>query len=308
MDGDVTLVTLAAEPPSRQAAKPPSRRAAACLFATLIFCGAASLTAQTDQRLQDALRIAQEGSSDSARAMVLSLLQATPPTDSLYPQVLFTMGLVSRSVEDMRRNYTRVAVEFNNSDLADDATYRLGLLDYAAGNTANAVRQMDKLRNDYPDSPLIALAAEWAARALFDQKRTRDACSWLASGIEKAQTDVELRNRLDFMNARCTPQALADTSTPTATQAPAPPASSAPSAPPAPRTGFGVQVGAVNTQAAADKLGKDLQAAGFTPYLVKEGSLYKVRVGPYADRAAATKAAEKIRTTMRHSPFLVVEK
>lgn len=281
------------------------------ILVVALFVAAAPLDAQTDQRLRDALRIAQEGGSDSARTLVTALLQNTPPTDTVYPQVLYTMGLVSRSVEDMRRNYTRVAVEFNNSDWADDATYRLGLLDYAAGNTANAVRQMDKLRNDYPDSPLIGPASEWAARALFDQKRTRDACSWLASGIEQAKNDIELRNRLDFMNARCTPQALADTSpppsAPSASPASPPATPAAPTAPVA-RSGFGVQVGAVNTQAAADKLGSNLKAAGFTPYTVKEGALFKVRVGPYADRTAATKAAEKIRTTMRHSPFVVPEK
>jgi cell division septation protein DedD len=288
------------------------RRAALFFLALLALSTATSLHAQTDQRLRDALRIAQEGSSDSARALVSAILQGTQPTDTLYPQVLYTMGLVSRSVEDMRRNYTRVAVEYNISDWADDATYRLGLLDYAAGNTAGAVRQMDKLRSDYPDSPLIGPAAEWAARALFDQKRTRDACGWLASGMEQAQNDVELRNRLDFMNARCTPQALADTSPSVPSQAPASQAAPAPASTPAPapvtRTGFGVQVGAVNTQAAADKLSADLKAAGFAPYTVKEGALFKVRVGPYPDRAAAGKASEKIRTTMRHSPFVVPEK
>jgi hypothetical protein len=281
---------------------PPSRRAA-LLLAFLAICAATTLHAQTDQRLRDALRIAQDGGSDSARGLVTALLRATPPTDTLYPQVLYTMGLVSRSVEDMRRNYTRVAVEYNISDWADDANYRLGLLDYAAGNTAGAVRQMDKLRNDYPDSPLIGPAAEWAARALFDQRRTRDACGWLASGIERAQDDVELRNRLDFMNARCTPAALADTSPPPSV----PPTSTPATSTPAPRTGFGVQVGAVNNQAGADKLSGDLKTAGFTPYVVKEGALFKVRVGPYPDRAAATRAAEKIRTTMRHSPFVVPE-
>jgi cell division septation protein DedD len=298
----------------RSIALPPSRRAAPALVALFALFGTGALAAQTDQRLRDALRIALEGSSDSARTIVSGLLQSTSPSDSLYPQVLFTMGLVSRSVEDMRRNYTRVAVEYNNSDWADDATYRLGLLDFAAGNTASAARQMDKLRNDYPGSPLIGPAAEWAARALFDQKKIREACSWLASGLEQAQNDVELRNRLDFMNGRCTPQALADTSVPSVPQASPPAAPTSTSATPtttvatAPRTGFGVQVGAVNTQAAADKLGGDLKAAGYTPYTVKEGALYKVRVGPYPDRAAATKAAEKIRTTMHHSPFVVPEK
>ena len=46
------------------------------------------------------------------------------------------MGLVSRSVDEMRKNYTRIAVECANSPWADDALFRLALLDYAAGNYA----------------------------------------------------------------------------------------------------------------------------------------------------------------------------
>ncbi len=56
-----------------------------------------------------------------------------------------------------------------------------------------------------------------------------------------------------------------------------------------------MQVGAVNSQAAADKLAKDLKDAGFTPYIVKEGPLFKVRTGPYPDRAKALQAAEQVR-------------
>jgi cell division septation protein DedD len=73
------------------------------------------------------------------------------------------------------------------------------------------------------------------------------------------------------------------------------------------RTGYGVQVGAVNTQAAADKISGDLKGAGFTPYIVKEAGLFKVRVGPYPDRAKATAAAERIRQKFGRSPFLVKE-
>jgi len=62
----------------------------------LIVLGAAvvlapvSASAQTDPRLADAVRLAQEGHSDSARAVVNGLLGATPPTDSLYPEILYT--------------------------------------------------------------------------------------------------------------------------------------------------------------------------------------------------------------------------
>ncbi len=256
---------------------------------------AAQTRAQDDPRLRDALRLAQEGASDSARALVSGLLRVTPPTDTLYPQMVYAMGLVSRSVDEMRRNYTRVAVEYANSSWADDALYRLGLLDYAAGNVAGAVRQMDRIRSDYPDSPLLPTAAEWAARALFDQRKPRDACDWLATALFRTGDDIELRNRLEFLNGRCTNPAP-DSAKPDTT-----------AAKPAPRTGFGVQVGAVNTQAAADKLTSSLQAAGFTPYVVKDKTLFKVRAGPYPDRTRAQAAAAQVRAKLGGSPFVVKE-
>ncbi len=260
------------------------------------------LAGQDDPRLLEVLRIAQDGASDSARTLVTTLLRDTPPTDSLYPQVLYTMGLVSRSVEDMRRNYSQVAIEYANSLWADDALYRLALLDYAAGDLSGAVRQLDRVRNDYPDSPLLGTASEWAARSLFGQKKPHEACAWLAVGVEHVGEDVELRNRLEFLSSPCA--ALPDSSQIAA--APVDPVKDTTSAG-APRTGYGVQVAAVKTQDAADKVARDLKAAGFKPYVVKEGTLYKVRAGPYTDRAKATTAAEQIRKKLGHSPFLVKE-
>lgn len=274
-----------------------------CLTALLAALAGLALAvparAQDDPRLRDALRLAQEGASDSARGLVTRLLAATPATDTLYPQMLYTMGLVSRSVADMRRNYTRVAVEHANSTWADDALYRLGLLDYAAGDQAAAVRQFDRVRNDYPDSPLIPAAAEWAARALFEQRKPPEACAWLTLGLAGVGEDVELRNRLDFLNGRCTAGAQPQAGAPRESTVTAPAATPAP--------GFAVQVGAVNSQAAADRIAADLKAAGFTAYVVREAGLFKVRAGPFPDRAAATQAAEQIRRKLGGSPFIIAQ-
>jgi hypothetical protein len=214
--------------------------------------------------------------------------------------MLYTMGLVSRSVADMRRNYSRVAVEHANSSWADDAIYRLGLLDYAAGDQAAAVRQFDRVRNDYPDSPLLPAASEWAARALFEQRRPPEACAWLTLGLAGAGEDVELRNRLDFMNGRCAPGAAPQAGTPRESTVTAPPAA-------APGPGFAVQVSAVNSQSAANSIAADLKAAGFSGFVVREAGLFKVRAGPFPDRAAATQAAEQIRRKLGGSPFIIAQ-
>lgn len=270
----------------------------AALVALALAAATAPLAAQDDPRLKDALRIAQEGGSDSARGIVTRLLSSTATTDTLYPELLYTMGLVSRSIEEMRRNYSRIVIEYSGSSWADDASYRLGLLDYAAGDQAGALRNWDRILNDYPDSRLIPTAAEWAAKAYFQQRKQAQACRWLTAGMAGAGEDVELKNRLEFLNGRCAAGAVQPKDTAPGT--PATPAAPA-------RTGFAVQVGAVNTKAAADQMAGRLKTAGFTPYIVQEGGLFKVRAGPYADRAAATRAAEQVRTKLHTSPFVVQE-
>ncbi|MEO8635773.1 MAG: SPOR domain-containing protein [Gemmatimonadales bacterium] len=269
-----------------------------------VLCALATpLAAQTDARLVDALRMAQEGASDSARVSVDRLLQATPPTDTLYPEVLYTAGLVSRSVEEMRRNYTRIAVEYTNSSWADDAIMRLGLLDYASGNSAGALRQFERVRNDYPDSPLLASTSEWAARVLFDQKKPAEACAWLTLGRQSAGEDIELGNRLAFLSGRCSSVPATDTTTPTT--APTPPTPPTPGA--AAKTGFGVQIGAVVTEAGAQTLVASLTAAGFTGYVVHEKTLFKVRAGPWPDRAQALLALPRVKQKLGGTPFVVKE-
>ena len=84
-----------------------------CVACSILFLSLAltsRLSAQTDPRLVEAVRLAQEGMGDSARASVNRVLNQLTPGDSLYPQTLYTLGLVSRSVDEMRRQYTRVAV------------------------------------------------------------------------------------------------------------------------------------------------------------------------------------------------------
>jgi cell division septation protein DedD len=159
--------------------------------------------AQTDPRLVNVVRAAQEGQGDSARAAVQRLLDATPPTDTLYPQILYTQAMVANSAGDMRRQLQRVTVEYASSEWADDALLRLVQMDYATRNYDGAARNLERLRVDFPASPLMAQAAYWAARTYFDSNRPKDACRWLADGMAKAQTDIELQNQLGYLYQRC---------------------------------------------------------------------------------------------------------
>ena len=80
-----------------------------------------------------------------------------------------------------------------------------------------------------------------------------------------------------------------------------PPTSKTTVRPAAPGHGWTVQLGSFASRANADKLVRQLRAQGFGVYMLSGGSgaaaRYRVRVGPLADRNAATQAAAKLRSS-----------
>lgn len=269
--------------------------------------------AQSDPRLASAVHLAQEGLSDSARSVVDRLLATTPPTDTLYPQVLYAHAMVAGQPDAMQRDLARIVAEYPTSSWVDDALLHLAQLDFAAGNLEGATRDLERIRLDYPDSPLMAQASLWAARAYFDRNDPRSACNWLDQGMARAGNDVELRNQLQFYRQRC-PSALAaaeaadsaaraDSARKAAADSTARADSLAKAA--EAKAKFRIQVAAVNSQAKADSVSHRLTKAGFEPSVVKAGGLFKIRVGAYATRAEANAALPKVRAKVGGKPFVV---
>ena len=113
-----------------------------CVLATLF---APTLgAAQNDPRLAAAVRLSQDGLSDSARAVAGRILAATQPTDSLYPEALYTVGLLAATEQDRRLYLRRVVVDYTQSEWADDALLHLAQLDYSSGSPDAAVRQIGR--------------------------------------------------------------------------------------------------------------------------------------------------------------------
>jgi predicted nucleic acid-binding protein len=188
------------------------RRTAVMVWITLAMAGSLGrpvpARAQTEPRLAHAVRLAQEGSGDSARAIVQRVLDATASTDTLYPQVLYARAVVAANPQDMRSDLQRVTSEYAASTWADRALLRLAQLDFAASDLESAARNLERLRLDYPTSPVYAQAAFWAGRIYFDLRRAPAACRWLAEGLARVGSDVELRNQMQFYNQRCAGVAL----------------------------------------------------------------------------------------------------
>ena len=168
--------------------------------------------AQSDPRLFAAVRAAQEGQGDSARASIQRLLDATAPTDSLYPEILYTQAMVADNAGDMRRSLQRVVVEYPTSDWGDDALVRLVQMDYATRSFDAAARNLERLRQDFPLTPLYAQAAYWAGRTYFDLKNPARACEWLADGMARVGDNLELQNQLGFLYQRCGVKIVSDSS------------------------------------------------------------------------------------------------
>jgi SPOR domain len=301
-----------------------------CLTA-LLLAGASVAAAQTDPRLTGAVRAAQEGQGDSARSAVERLLAATSPTDSLYPEILYTQAMVAGSAADMRRHLQRVVVEYPTSPWADDALLRLVQMDYATRSFEGAARNLERLRLDHPLTPLLAQAAYWGGRTYFELKDTTRACRWLADGVATAGTDVELQRQLGFLYQRCAAAprdvATADTArgadsasrqpaatgttpkpaTRPADSAAARVADSLPQRAPTPAAKYRVQVAAVATPGAADDAATRAEELGYPAVILRERGYYKVRAGAFATRKEAQAAMAKLKARMGGSPFVVAE-
>jgi hypothetical protein len=283
--------------------------ALAAVGGALLFV-ASPARAQTDPQLAEAVRLAQEGQSDSARAHVRQLLETTSPGDTLYPQILYTQAMVADNAGEMRRQLQRVAVEYSSSSWADDALLRLVQMDYATRNFEGAAHNLERLRLDYPATSLLAQAAYWAARTYFDMNNPTLACRWLADGMAQSRDDVELQNQLSYMYQRCdlrndsTAQVAGRTSADSA-KADSAKADSAKTRGGRARAAFQVQVAAIATASAAEDAARKTRALGFTTVTVKEKGLYKVRAGGFATRAEAQAAAARIKARIGGSPFVI---
>jgi cell division septation protein DedD len=273
------------------------------LAAGMLAVAASGAAAQTDPRLVDAVRAAQEGRGDSARVAVDRLLAATSPSDTLYPQILYTQAMVAGTAADMRRRLQRVAVEYATSSWADDALLRLVQMDYATRNYEGAARNLERLRLDFPSTPLMPQAAYWAGRTYFDANNPAAACRWLADGMAQSRNDVELQNQLGFLYQRCdlradsgAAQATADSAHPdTSARASGVPAPSPAPTVPAPTVPTPTApTPTAPTPPAAAPATDSVPAAAPAPTPAAR-PVYRVQIAAVASRKGAEDAARKVR-------------
>lgn len=273
----------------------------ALLATSLAVDGTSRLAAQsvlpTDSLRREALSLAQTR-PDSARALLRRMLAALPPNDSLYPGVLLTAARVAADAPTVATYLQRVAIEYGRSVWADSALLLLTQLNFAQGDPAGTVQAAERLRRDYPDSPLGARAAFWGARAYFDLKNESHGCALVQEALAGADSDIEFRNQVLFYAPRCGDRPATTAASPNAAGSRGTAAAST----------YSVQVLAVTSAPQVDDLLSRLKVMGFEARVVRDTSgLFKVRVGRYATREEAQRAQHQLKARLGGKPFVVQE-
>ena len=260
------------------------------------------LSAQTDGRLVEALRLAQSGQVDSGRAIVRRLLVSLAPSDTSYPQALLAAAKIAPDAATVSSNLNRIVVEYGASPWADDALLLLTQLYFAQHDPVQTTQAAERLNRDYPDSPLRPRANLSAARAYFELKNETRGCELIRQALDGAGDDVEFKNQVSFYAARCGAPSTttATTSTPASTDTGAKTTST-------PRA-YAVQVLAVKSAAQVDDMLTRLKVMGFDARVVRDSSgFFKVRVGRYATRDEAVRTQRRLKQRVGGQPFVVDE-
>ncbi|HET6577451.1 MAG TPA: SPOR domain-containing protein, partial [Gemmatimonadales bacterium] len=176
-----------------------------------ILLGARTLPAQTDPQLRQAVSLAQDGNRDSALVLLRAVRAATDEKSPRYAEALYTAGILATDPDSMRRTLQQVVVEHSLTPWADDALLRLAQLHYAGGNLPAAMRDLERLRTDFPRSDVFADAAFWAARTYFDAHQEKSGCEWVGMGLARvADGSATIRDQLQAFTRRCSESALAE--------------------------------------------------------------------------------------------------
>jgi hypothetical protein len=271
------------------------------LLAVLTFSPTVRLSAQSDARLAEALRLAQSGQADSGRAIVRRLLTRLSPSDSLYPEALLTSAKIAPDAQTVSSNLNRIVLDYGSSPWADDALLLLTQLHFAQRDAAQTIQVAERLSRDYPDSPFRARASFFGARAYFELKNEMRGCEMLQQALDGAGDDVEFKNQVTFYAARC--------NGPDATTASSPPPGADTARPGGGQRLYAVQVLAVKSAAQVDDMLTRLKVMGFQDARVVRDStgFFKVRVGRYPSRDEAQRAQQRLKTKVGGTPFVVDE-
>src|SRR6266705_4174592 len=189
------------------------------LFGVLLCSAAPTVIAQvpakpTDPVFARAQALVSDGNGAAGRALIDSVIAATPPSARLYPEALFWRASLAANAADAESDYRHIVVDYPLAAQAEDALLRLAQLELARGDRDGALGHLQRIPRDYPRSKSLARASYWTARVLFEKNDVPNACAANANALAQADaSQVELRNQIQYQGQRC-PAAAAEASIP----------------------------------------------------------------------------------------------
>src|SRR3954470_3530267 len=211
----------------------------------MLACGSTMASAQGTTRPGDpvfarAQALVSDGNGAAGRALIDSVIAATPTGAPLYPQALFWRATLAASAADAESDYRHIVVDYPLAPQAEDALLRLAQLELARGDREGAMAHLQRIPRDYPRSKSLARASYWMARVFFEKNDVPNACVANAKALAQADSgEIELRNQIQYQGQRCPPVGAASIVVPasplvTPAASPTVPATSAPAPAPAP--------------------------------------------------------------------------
>src|SRR4051812_15493843 len=175
----------------------------------LLCCTVSRMEAQAVSKPADpvfvrAQAMVSDGNGVAGRALIDSVIAATPPMAPLYPQALFWRASLAASAADAESDYKHIVVDYPLAPQAADALLRLAQLELARGDRDGALAHLQRIPRDYPRSKSLARASYWTARVLFEKNDIPHACAANESALSQADTtEIELRNQIQYQGQRC---------------------------------------------------------------------------------------------------------
>jgi len=260
------------------------------LLASILLLGLAAVPASGQKVAPEAALAAVDSAvaaGDYARARALLQQWWTangreaPP--ALRARALLLRGRLTADPRAAEGDYLAIVLEYPVTAAAPTALRLLGQSLVLRGEFARAETYLARLIRDHPRSPERQAALLWLARARRSLGKRTAACEAARAGIAMAGDP----DRLALLHAEAA-----------ASCGDAPAGAARP-------LRFTVQVAALSSRAAADRLAGELRRRGFQPRVARiPGSpLFRVRVGQFADRAAAAELAARL-TAAGYQPII----
>src|SRR3982751_4905057 len=156
-----------------------------------------------------------DGNGVAGRALIDSVIAATPAGAPLYPQALFWRASLASNAADAESDYRHIVVDYPLAPQAEDALLRLAQLELARGDRDGALVHLQRIQRDYPRSKSLARASYWTARVLFEKNDVPNACAANAKALAQADSgEIELRNQIQYQGQRCPAVVSASATTP----------------------------------------------------------------------------------------------